>query len=160
MDPYEAARLVAEKADGSMFQERTIRVDVVGKTGVKGQGEMSGDPKKTVFVGSLDFASKEQDLRAFFEGVMTTERGPPPSTSDVSDEEDEEVSEDEEGNEKKVVAKTRTWVKRVRIIRDKDTQLGKGFGYVQFVVRAFFSCRDLFGNMLIGSLTCRLSTLR
>lgn len=144
MDPYEAARLAAEKADASMFLERTIRVDVVGKGGVKGQGDMGGDPKKTVFVGSLDFASKEQDLRVFFEGLITAERGPPPTASDESDEEEEEEEdgEDEDGKEKKGAAngvkKARTWVKRVRIIRDKDTQLGKGFGYVQFVVSPSF----------------------
>ena len=131
--------------------ERTIRVDVVGKTdlqgekGRKGQAEMSGDPKKTVFVGNLDFASKEQDLRVFFEGLVIAEKGPPPSISDESaSEAEDDESEGEDGDEKKGpangVKKSRTWVKRVRIIRDKDTQMGKGFGYVQFAVCLFLSC--------------------
>jgi hypothetical protein len=30
-------------------------------------------------------------------------------------------------------------VKRVRIVRDKDTQLGKGIAYVQFAVRSSLS---------------------
>ena len=30
--------------------------------------------------------------------------------------------------------KAPTWVARVRIIRDRATQLGKGFAYVQFIV--------------------------
>lgn len=120
MNPYEAAKLAVKAADGSEFLGRTIRLDLA----VKGKGkavdaadvELAGDPKATVFVGNLDFACKEQDVRAFFEGLMVAERGAPPAGEDV------------EG------AKT-TWVKRVRIIRDKDTLLGKGFGYVQFLVR-------------------------
>ncbi|KAI0070447.1 hypothetical protein K474DRAFT_1608686 [Panus rudis PR-1116 ss-1] len=138
MDPYEAARVAAEQMDGSTFLGRTIRVDVVGK-GDKDQGQMSGDPKKTVFVGNLDFASKEEDLRAFFEGLMVTERGPPPAGGEdgkSDNESDEEEDEDEaKGKSKAKVVKPPTWVKRVRLIRDKDTLLGKGFGYVQFVDR-------------------------
>ncbi|CAL1712658.1 unnamed protein product [Somion occarium] len=115
MNPYEAVQVAVQKADGSTFLDRTIRVDIVGKSGKK-QGEMSGDPKKTVF------------------GLVVAERGPP-SAADEDQSEDEE--EDEEGEEKKTegVKMPKTWVKRVRIIRDKDTQLGKGFAYVQFVDR-------------------------
>lgn len=114
MDPYEAARLATEKCDGSMFMERMIRVDHVGKRGGKiGEGPIDGDPKMSVFVGNLDFASKEEDLRIFFEGVVSSEKGPPDEFQ--------------------------TWVTRVRIVRDKETQLGKGFAYVQFSV-----CRSVY----------------
>ena len=90
-------------------------------------------------------ASKEQDLRVFFEGLVIAEKGPPPSISDESaSEAEDDESEGEDGDEKKGpangVKKSRTWVKRVRIIRDKDTQMGKGFGYVQFAVCLFLSC--------------------
>lgn len=145
MDPYEAAAQCAEKGDGSSFMSRTLRVDVVkkgarpdGNAGGSGGGEraMVGDPKATVFVGNLDFASKEEDLRTFFETLMREEKGEPgpkrkrEGGSEESDEEDEE--EDEESDEEG--ANSRTWVSRVRIVRDRDTQLGKGFAYVQFVV--------------------------
>lgn len=137
MDPYEAAKLAIEKCDGSTFQERTIRVDAVRKDAsgdaTKG-GDLSGDPKLTVFVGSLDFASKEEDLRAFFEGLMVAERGSP-----LEQAEDEDEDEEEDASKAKAAA----WVKRVRIIRDKDTLLGKGFGYVQFVVRMLFRLHGL-----------------
>lgn len=127
MDPYEAAKLAVEKCDGTTFLERTIRVDVVranvGELAARGR-DISGDPKLTIFVGNLDFASKEEDLRVFFEGLMSAERGPPPSP----DSDDDEETTDPAG------IKSNTWIKRVRIIRDKDTLLGKGFGYVQFVV--------------------------
>ena len=102
VSPYDTARLVVEKCNGSTFMERVLRVDVVG------QSDAIGDPKLSVFVGNLDFASKDEDLRVFFEGVVSAERGPP-----------------EEGTR---------WVTRVRIVRDRETQLGKGFAYVQFAV--------------------------
>lgn len=117
MDPGEAAKAAVEKCDGTVFMERMIRVDVVRREAVETGKEGVGDPKLAVFVGNLDFASKEEDLRAFFEGVVSAERGPPP------------LKEDEEG-----VEKPNTWVTRVRIVRDKETQLGKGFAYIQFAV--------------------------
>ena len=116
LDPYKAARMAADNCDGTLFMERIIRVDLVGKDNDTGSDT---DPKLSVFVGNLDFASKEEDLRVFFEGLMTSERGPPPSNDDI----------DEEHQRKPL-----TWVTRVRIVRDKDTQLGKGFAYVQFTV--------------------------
>ena len=67
------------------------------------------DPKKSLFVGGLDYAAKEEDVRVFFEELVKTERG-----------------SKEDGK----------WVTGVRIVRDKETQLGKGFGYVHFAVSA------------------------
>ncbi|KAG2123797.1 hypothetical protein DEU56DRAFT_43003 [Suillus clintonianus] len=119
MDPHEAARLAVEKCNGTVFMERTIRVDSLGRpadsVGKQAAllGTFAGDPKSSVFVGNLDFASKEEDLRVFFESLITAERGPPGDVSDAP----------------------KHWVSRVRIVRDKDTQLGKGFAYVQFTDR-------------------------
>ncbi|KAK0457413.1 uncharacterized protein EV420DRAFT_1629835 [Desarmillaria tabescens] len=124
LDPYEAARLAADVCNGSTFMDRVLRVDLIGRTGTQGQGDsVDGDPKSSVFVGNLDFGSKEEDLRVFFETLVTEERGPP--TGD----------DDQDGD----VKKSLTWVTRVRIVRDKETQLGKGFAYVQFTVSASFS---------------------
>ncbi|KAI0647963.1 hypothetical protein C8Q79DRAFT_906572 [Trametes meyenii] len=135
MDPYEAAAECARACDGSVFLGRTLRVDVVKKpafgTGVS-QGMMTGDPKATVFVGNLDFASKEEDLRAYFESVVRAEKGEP---GERAEGESSGSEEDEEHEESFGVQRPRTWVKRVRIVRDRDTQLGKGFAYVQFVDR-------------------------
>ncbi|OJT09892.1 Nucleolar protein 12 [Trametes pubescens] len=136
MDPHAAAAECAAKADGSVFEGRTLRVDVVKKgagagAGAAGSkaGTLVGDPKATIFVGSLDFASKEEDLRAFFESVVKAERGEPGQRAD------DESSGSDEDEEAAGGERPRTWVKRVRIIRDRDTQLGKGFAYVQFVDR-------------------------
>ena len=122
LDPYKAARIAAEMSDGTLFMERIIRVDLVGKNSDNNNeaGSSNTDPKLSVFVGNLDFATKEEDLRVFFEGLMTSERGLPPSPNDDTDEEHQR--------------KPLTWVTRVRIVRDKGTQLGKGFAYVQFTV--------------------------
>ena len=137
MDPYEAARLAKEACDGSMFMERALRVDIAAKNPVAAVVNTEGrvvktdvDPKKCVFVGNLDFESKEEDVRVFFEGVISSEKGPRPPQDGEEEESD--------GEEVHISSKPRTWVKRVRIIRDKDTQLGKGFAYVQFVVRVSF----------------------
>ena len=119
MDPYEAAKVAVEQCDGTTFEGKTVRVDSVRKGGAGDTGgEGLGDPKLSIFVGNLDFSSKEEDLRVFFETLVTNERGARPQDS-----------EDEEK------ARSSRWVTRVRIIKDKDTQLGKGFAYVQFAVR-------------------------
>jgi nucleolar protein 12 len=47
--------------------DKSSLVDKVSETGHVG---LVGDPKLSVFVGNLDFASKEEDLRVFFEGVV------------------------------------------------------------------------------------------
>ncbi|KDQ33347.1 hypothetical protein PLEOSDRAFT_1032576, partial [Pleurotus ostreatus PC15] len=134
MDPYEAALLAAKEADGTTFMERIIRVDVAEKSSSPSLRETMGDPRLSIFVGNLDFASTEQDLRVYFEGVVATERGPPPESDKES-----------------------TWVTRVRIVRDKDTQLGKGFAYVQFIDR---ECVDELLSMEEGKLRFAKRKLR
>ncbi|KAG7088611.1 hypothetical protein E1B28_012585 [Marasmius oreades] len=134
MDPYEAARLAKEACDGTMFMDRAIRVDVAAKNASAAAVNTEGrvvktdvDPKKCVFVGNLDFQSREEDLRVFFEGVISSEKGP--RSTDSDDNEDDSELE----GKGQTRAQPRNWVKRVRIIRDKDTQLGKGFAYIQFI---------------------------
>ncbi|RXW16531.1 hypothetical protein EST38_g9328 [Candolleomyces aberdarensis] len=132
MDPYEAARIAVEKGNNTVFMERVVRVDRVGLTSKKASGGVvaegvdgevgaqgDADPKYTIFVGNLDFASKEEDVRVFFEGLVVKEKGAPPVAEDGMD---------VDGESKKASS----WVVRVRIVRDKETQLGKGFAYVQF----------------------------
>lgn len=135
MDPYEAAREVSSKCDGSLFAEHTIRVDLVGKT--KDSKVLSlTDPKLSIFVGNLDFATTDDDLRSFFEGLLTEELGKP----EAENHRQETPEEDEEVDSATLdLPKQPTWVARVRVVRDRDTQLGKGIAYVQFYVR--FSTR-------------------
>ncbi|KAE9410623.1 hypothetical protein BT96DRAFT_953167 [Gymnopus androsaceus JB14] len=126
MDPYKAARLAKEACDGSEFMGRMLRVDIVGRQ----KATLDVDPKRCVFVGNLDFESKVEDVRVFFEGVISAEKGPRVNDDDSSKEE-----QDDDDDKKKPATNTQGWVTHVRIIRDKDTQLGKGFAYVQFAER-------------------------
>lgn len=115
MDPYEAAQ-IALKADGSVLHGHTIRVDVVRPSDglAKATNNLArrdawtagSDPKKSVFVGGVDYAAKEEDLRAFFEELLKSERG----------------------------SRSEKYVSNVRIVRDKQTQMGKGFAYVHLAV--------------------------
>ena len=60
--------------------------------------EITEDPKATIFVGNLDFACKEEDVRAFFEKLMVEEKGAPGKNEEGSgakQEEDEDESEAE-----------------------------------------------------------------
>jgi len=121
LEPYEAARVAVEKCNGTIFMERMIRVDAVAPLTSDASSDKShttgaGDPRLTIFVGNLDFESKEDDLRVFFEGLVSSERGLPPS----------ETATD---------SNTGQWVNRVRIVRDGQTQLGKGFAYIHFADR-------------------------
>jgi nucleolar protein 12 len=153
MDPYQAALQVSQKADGSLFMERMIRVDLAkrAKAGTSILDDTSTvsvplnretDSQLSIFVGNLEFGSKEDDLRVFFEGLMCTERGPPLEGETPDGEDDGDAT-------KKPLA----WVTRVRIIRDKDTQLGKGFAYLQFAVQ--FSSLIILSSILINLLQDR-----
>ncbi|BEJ16135.1 hypothetical protein CspHIS471_0507400 [Cutaneotrichosporon sp. HIS471] len=121
LDPYEAAATIGPAANGTEVLGRVIRVDSVRLPSAVGlvsaQNNLGKrdawlpagtDPKCSAFVGGLDYSAKDDDVRAFFEALVTSERGAPESGS---------------------------WVTGVRIVRDRETQMGKGFGYVHFVDR-------------------------
>jgi hypothetical protein len=118
MNPFEAATAVLA-ANDSTFMSRTIRVDklrlpsaIALETATSALAKRDAwlpsntDPKRSLFVGGLDYAAKEEDVRVLFEELVKSERGP----------------------------SAERYITGVRIIRDAATQLGKGFGYVHFKV--------------------------
>ena len=110
LDPIEAAEQAIDRCDNTVFMDRTIRVDsVIDKSKIlSGSSRSVEEMKQTVYVGNLDFTAKEEDLRSFFENLI-----------------DKEVETKGDESEQ---------VRRVRIVRDGATQLGKGFAYVELKV--------------------------
>ncbi|KAL1705230.1 hypothetical protein EV121DRAFT_279793 [Schizophyllum commune] len=140
-DPYQAAIQIASKMDGVEWEGRVLRVDLARRdpavlaavattaTTTETPVDLTAllpDPKRTLFVGNLDYGAKEDDVRAFFEAEDA-----------VSDEEEgSEAGSDAEETETPAKSSTPTHhVARVRIVRDPATGVGKGFAYVQFVDR-------------------------
>jgi nucleolar protein 12 len=128
----ELMRLIVEATDGSLFEAFTLRADHVrprssaatlaaAQTLAKPSTNLIApqlggiaytvppiEARRTLFVGGLDFAESEENIRAATELVLVREKGP---------------------------SGERGYVERVRIIRDASTGLGKGFGYVLLRVR-------------------------
>lgn len=152
------AALLATSVNGTLFEERHLRADLVipllpsdiletGLNTVKtADGSLLGasagatsidneSRKRTVFVGNLDFEAKEEELRDFFEALITKERGSPPDVKALDFSQSEKLPAAEEDDEKlkDIVKRSPSWVFGVRIIRDAATQMGKGFGYVRFL---------------------------
>ena len=135
------AALLARAMDNSLFSERHLRADLVtplapheiiesGLDKVRladgtplGGHSTSQDLKRTLFVGNLDFEAGEEEVRALFEKLVHEERGEPPAAAASSLRLDGASGQGTRRGE---------WVQSVRIVRDKATQLGKGFAYVKF----------------------------
>ncbi|KAL5483040.1 NOP12_3 [Sanghuangporus weigelae] len=133
MDPFEAAREAVLKVNGTTFTDHVLRVDSAGRPAKARQVLTTAigtftDPRLSIFVGNLDFASREDDVRAFFEKIMSEERGDPNADVDGN-------NEGEDDGEASDARQRSSWVTRVRIVHDRETQLGKGFAYVQFMDR-------------------------
>ena len=135
MNPFEAAKKAVEVCDGMVYMDRTIRVDHVQTSNVTPNIRRSGhlDPRRTIFVGGLDFQTNEEDVRAFFEKLLLSERDV--SGGGGGDGGSRSGSDDESQGD--ITAAHDSWVSHVRLIRDNKTQLGKGIAYVEFKVRTF-----------------------
>lgn len=131
LNMIELIKLIVQTSDGSLFETFTLRADHVrprssaatlaaAQTLAKpntalidpqiGGASYTVPPleaRRTLFVGGMDFAESEENVRAATEAILVKERG---------------------------VCPTKGWVERVRIIRDASTGLGKGFGYILFKV--------------------------
>ncbi|KAJ7721454.1 hypothetical protein B0H16DRAFT_1602428 [Mycena metata] len=115
--PYTVALHIARAANASEFMERTLRVDVCARQEGLAAGDAEGtgaqgDPKLSIFIGNLDFASREDDVREFFEGVVAAERGP--------------ASESEDGSGR--------WVQNVRLIRTARRSSGRALECVDEIL--------------------------
>lgn len=119
---------IVQDTNGSSFEGMTLRADAIrprssastvaaAKLASKPSKADSLDPpntgpsytvppveaRRTIFMGGLDFAESEENVRAATEAILVKERGP---------------------------SGDKGWVEGVRIVRDASTGLGKGFGYV------------------------------
>ena len=160
------AALIASFADGQPFEGRHLRVDLVksispsevlssGLEKVKtfdgtlaGSSSSTTDPKRTLFVGGLDFETDEEEVRAFFEALLVEELGAAGEsvTIPITGLDGEPVSpallealssnfpfiHPDQRKVKDSVVRDAEYVRSVRLIRDAATQMGKGIGYVNF----------------------------
>lgn len=141
VDVREVVNALVAANDNSVFEGFTLRADVVrprSAAAVLAAAQMAAKPnanltdvprnqdvhqisaveaRRTLFIGGLDFAENEENVRKATEAVLVRERG--------------ELS----GGR---------YVENVRIVRDASSGLGKGFCYVLLAVRlAFLSVRCL-----------------
>jgi len=146
MSMREVIDALVSNANGTTFEGFTIRADVVrpkskaaivatlpSTTSTSGSNGITppsytvppSEARRTIFMGSLDFAESEENVRSETEKVLVRERG---------------VSKD-----------GKPYVEGVRLIRDPTTGLGKGFGYVLLRVRPSPILLVLELDMLMGA---------
>lgn len=155
LTPQVLTSLLAAMTDETVFQERHLRVDLVNplqpsdivESGLDKVRTSSGDTlgasvaksgssdhesrKRSVFVGNMEFETKEEELREFFQLLLEKERGPAPVTPRLDFSQCSLLPEP--SFMENVNTRGSSWVQGVRIIRDGATQMGKGFGYVKFL---------------------------
>ncbi|KAH9823157.1 hypothetical protein DFH28DRAFT_881019 [Melampsora americana] len=107
----ELAKLISEKSDATSFMGHVLRCDLAGARRISQDSSEDTqiidlqEQRRTLYIGGLDFMEHEDNVRKAVEAQLLAEREGPPSDGG-------------------------TWVERVRLVRDKGTSLGKGFGYV------------------------------
>lgn len=107
------------------------------------------EEKRTLYIGSLDFEEKEEAIRELCERLMVEERGKPVNEQHVNG---TDGGEKGNVNHRAGDGPSSSWVERVRLVRDPETGLGKGFAYVMFKDR---ECVD--EMLAIDSIRVKLS---
>ncbi|SCV67391.1 BQ2448_5002 [Microbotryum intermedium] len=123
-------KLIVQSVDATDFEGYTLRADIVRPRSAAAliaaaqiaakpdlsiplpanapQGPVyvvpAAEARRTIFIGGLDFAETEENVRKAIEPVLVREKGQPTGQ--------------------------KGWVEGVRLIRDASSGLGKGFGYV------------------------------
>jgi len=137
LEMSDVIRLLVEHTNNSVFDGFTLRADLVrprSAAAVLAAAQMAAKPnpnlidvpksnesaayqisateaRRTLFIGGLDFAETEENVRKATEAVLVRERG--------------EIKG--------------RYIENVRIVRDASTGLGKGFCYVLLTVRSTIS---------------------
>lgn len=146
-------KILVQATTGSTFEGHYLRADIVrpkSTAALVAAAQMAARPnadvkvaetgpiytvppaeaRRTIFIGGLDFAENEENVRKATEEVMIRERGAPGD---------------------------KPWVEGVRIIRDASSGLGKGFGYVLLKVRLRRGSMSLLHARQLTSLAFRVA---
>ncbi|KIW91994.1 uncharacterized protein Z519_06976 [Cladophialophora bantiana CBS 173.52] len=109
-----AAERVAEELNGTIVLDRHLRVDYLAKPSVI-------DHKRCVFIGNLSFVNEEAPAGSADDGEGLEKKRRPTAKQPADAEEGLWRTFSKVGK-----------VESVRVVRDQETRVGKGFAYVQF----------------------------
>ena len=129
-----AAAKSSVEANGMVHNGHTLRIDFAAPLATN-EGSGLFDPKRSVFLGNLPLRVTEEQVRTHFTESLESGGGVDSSGGSVGSSRSKH-SGNVKGSDDGPEGDDSPLVQGVRIVRDAETQLGKGFGYLLLRDRA------------------------